>query len=146
MPKLAETLIDILSEAPFQGQHIIVPENGDGFKYRGETILTTVLAFSLRVLGGKLLEQRKIVVDVPAKSALGDSFNVKVRAEKLPFVKDSPGHGRKRLYIALVNLLDNSMQIKEVPARDQLVEAEFKVTPSEKGSCTIRALILSGDG
>jgi len=33
----------------------IIQPNGQNIKYKGEALMTTILAFSLRVLGGKLL-------------------------------------------------------------------------------------------
>jgi hypothetical protein len=55
-------------------------------------------------------------------------FDVTVRAEKLSFVKDGPGT-RKRIFVALANLSDNSLTIKEASNADLKVECKFKVTP-----------------
>ena len=43
-------------------------------------LLTTILNFTLRVLGKKLQEKRQIVIDKPEREViLGDAFEIKVR-------------------------------------------------------------------
>ena len=81
-------------------------------------ILMSLLAFSLRVFGGKNEETRRMVTEVPsAPVSLGDSFSVTVKAEKLPFIKASP-HTRKRLFVCLVNTDSGAMQVQEVKNSD----------------------------
>ena len=77
-------------------------------------MLTTLINFSLRVLGGKLEEKRKISVETPDRPVqAGKDFTVTVRAEKLPFIREQ-GFSTRRPFIALVNLTDNSMQLQEM--------------------------------
>ena len=81
-------------------------------------ILMSLLAFSLRVFGGKNEETRRMVTEIPsAPVSLGDSFSVTVKAEKLPFIKASP-HTRKRLFVCLVNTDSGAMQVQEVKNSD----------------------------
>ena len=129
LPKLTETILDIFSEEPFQGQSSIKPANGDAFKFKGEQLLTTLINANLRVLGGKLEEKRKITVDTPDRPVkAGKDFQVTVRAEKLPFIREQ-GFSTRRPFIALVNLTDNSMQLQEMDLKSQLVEKKFKIKP-----------------
>ena len=55
----------MFSEEPFGGQGSITPASGAAFKFKGEQLLITLINFSLRVMGGKVYEQRKITVDTP---------------------------------------------------------------------------------
>lgn len=44
-------------------------------------LMTTILAFTLRVLGGPLLSKRKIIVDKPAKDIkAGEAFEIVVKS------------------------------------------------------------------
>ena len=131
LPKLTETILDAFSEAPFQGSGKITTASGETFKFKGEQLLTTLINFSLRVLGGKLEEKRKISVETPDRPVpAGKDFTVKVRAEKLPFIREQ-GFSTRRPFIALVNLTDNSMQLQEMDNKSQLIEKKFKVKPQE---------------
>jgi len=114
LPKLTETALEILSEAPFQGATTLAAASGSQIKFRGEMILTTLLAFQRRVMGGKPENRRNITIDAPKSVKFGDSFTVGVKAEKLPFVKDGPGVARRKFYIALVNMADNSMSLEAI--------------------------------
>ena len=71
-------------------------------------LVKTILDFNLRILGGKLLQKRNITVEVPEKISLGDAFEVTVRCERLPFFKDAPGAGKRKVYLTLINMNDKS--------------------------------------
>ena len=129
LPKLTETVLEILSEAPFQGQGTLATADGSQIKFRGEMILTTLLAFQRRILGGKPENRRKIEIEAPKSSTFGDSFSVSVRCEKLPFIKEAAGASRRRFYIALVNMADNSMHLEEISGQEATVEKKFKIMP-----------------
>ena len=53
LPRLTEILIQILGEAPFHGMGSI-PLKDSAMKFKSELLLTTILNFTLRVLGTKL--------------------------------------------------------------------------------------------
>lgn len=144
LPKLTETLIEILADKPFNGTSTISLEGRDSIKFKGELLLQTILNFTIRVLGGKLLQKRKICLSGPEKGAkFGDAFDVKVSCSKYPFVKET---GRKRIFVCLVNLADNSMHIQPANPDDAQVDKTFKIMPQPAGSCNFRAYVVSADG
>lgn len=99
----------------------LLKKDGPGIKYKSEMLMTTFLNFTLRVIGGKLQQRRKIVIEKPEKTIkLGDAFDIKVRCEKFAFFKDPPRP--RRVFVALVNLSDNSMQIQEGSPEEPLME------------------------
>lgn len=146
MPKLTETMLEILSETPFNASPTLPSASGSQFKFRGETILTTLLAFERRVLGGKPEHRRNITIEAPTSAKLNSSFTVSVKCEKLPFVKDGPGASRRSFYVALCNLGDNSMTLRAISGVEPSVEQKFTYTVKEKGDCSFRAFVVSGDG
>ena len=107
--KLAETLVEILGEAPFNGSPTLKTQEGQTFKYKGEVILTTLQAFVLKVIGGGLEENRKITVD--AQGSGNGAISVDVYATKIPGIIDEPHALRRRTFIALVDLANNSTQV-----------------------------------
>ena len=110
MPKLTETLLEGLSEKPFSGMSTYAPENGNGFKFKGENLMASIVDFARRLNGAKLLNKRKIKIEAPKAAKAGQSISVTVKAERLPYVNE--GHGpRKRVFIALVNGQDSSLQL-----------------------------------
>ena len=111
MPKLTESVLDILSADPFNGKNSLkIGENT--IKFKGEGMLMSTLDFVRRVKGVKLLEKRKITMSAPTKPVKsGASFDVTVRAEKHAFVKEAHGT-RKRIYVGLSNLSDNTMTLQ----------------------------------
>lgn len=54
LPKLTETMLEILCEAPFQGEATLSLPSGDAINFKGEMLLTTILSLTLRTLGGSL--------------------------------------------------------------------------------------------
>ena len=129
LPKLTETILEVFSQEPFGGHGSITPAGGAAFKFKGEQLLTTMINFSLRVLGGKLEEKRKIWVDTPDRPVpAGKDFTVTVRAEKLPFIREQ-GFSTRRPFVALINLTDNSMQLQEMDNKAQTIEKKFKIKP-----------------
>ena len=68
-PRLCECLLDILSQEPFNGKNETQIGEGKKFSYKGQLILTTILDFSRRVKGTKLLEKRNIVINPPASKS-----------------------------------------------------------------------------
>jgi len=145
LPKLTETLIEVLAEKPFNGKSVVTLDGKPDIKYKGEMLLQTILSFTLRVLGGKLMQKRKIAVEGPSKQVkLGDSFDVKVNFQKYPFVKEPSK--TKRIYICLANLADNSLHIQTGSPDDVQVEKTFKILPMPTGDCNFRAYVVSSDG
>lgn len=61
IPRLNETLFEVLGEGQFLGNSMLV-SNGTGYQYSCEKIITTLIAFSLRVLGGKIAPMFKITL------------------------------------------------------------------------------------
>jgi len=140
LPKLTDTLIEILAEAPFNGESSMTVGEGESFKFKGEMLLKTILAWSLRVLGGGLRQKRKISLEASENQ-------VTVRCEKLPFMKEDPHSSKLRTFVVLVDLSDNSMHIKEISKEDVVVETKFqiKATATEQKR-NFKAYVVSGDG
>lgn len=61
VPRLNETLIEILSEEPFQGAGMIVTEGGN-LRFSSDKIITSLTGFSLRLLGGSVEPEHKLNV------------------------------------------------------------------------------------
>ena len=146
LPKLTETLLSILAEAPFQGQSTLGETSEKRFTFKSELLLLTILAFTRLIKGTRIIEKRKISLVMPsAPVPFGDTITIGVRAEKLDFVKE--GHGaRKRIFIALVNLSDQSVMLQEAKNDEKMIDVKFKVMPQPKGTHLYRAYICSGDG
>ena len=140
LPKLTDTLLDIFAEEPFNGESSMTVGDGKSFEFKGEMLLTTILAWSLRVLGGGLRQKRKISLEALANQ-------VTVRCEKLPFLKEDPHSSKRRTFVVLVDQSDNSMHIKEISKEDAVVETKFQVkaTATEKKR-KFKAYVVSGDG
>ena len=116
LPKLTEVIIQILSETPFHGAGYIAVKGTAGFKFKGELLMTTILNFTLRVLGTKIQQKRKITMEKPANAdniKSGDKFDLTVRLQKYAFLKCHDGSDSRRIWIALVNLFDSSVQLQE---------------------------------
>ena len=146
LPKLTETLLEILSEEPFNGMGTLLIPNSSGFKYKSEKLLTSILAFTLRVLGGPLLQKRKILIEKPKTDIKsGDSFDITVKCGKHAFMKQE-AHSPRRIFICLVNVTDGSMYMQEGDPNEPMVETKFKVMPLPSGSYNFRAYVCSGDG
>ena len=112
MPKLTEILIQILSDSPFHGVGSILVKDSTSMKFKGEMLLTTILNFTLRVLGTKLTQKRKVTIERVGDSEVkaGEKFEVMVRIQKFAFLKKND-HGKpRRIWLALVNMLDSSVQ------------------------------------
>lgn len=140
LPKLIDTVLEILCEAPFNGEASLSAPNGDKYKFKGESILKTVLAFTLRVLGGRLQQKRKISIET-------NGPKVSVTCEKLPFLKEDPHSGKRRSFIALVNTADYSMYVQEISSSDVKVTKDFKMKEGKAdGENQFKAFVVSGDG
>lgn len=144
LPKLTETLLDILCDEPFNGQSIYVPQSHDGFKFKGESLMTSFLAYMRQVNGAKLLNKRNITIIAPEDALFGD-VSIKVVAERLPFVKEPHGT-RKRVFVALCNTLDGSMYVQEDLNDTPRLMKTFKIKSTTKGKANFRAYVVSGDG
>ena len=59
IPRLNETLFEVLGESPFLGNSNMV-SHGTGYKYSCEKLITTLIAFTLRALGGKIAPMFKV--------------------------------------------------------------------------------------
>lgn len=121
LPKLTEVIIQILSGTPFHGVGYIAVKGTEGFKFKGEMLMTTILNFTLRVLGTKLQQKRKITIDKPANAdniKSGDKFDLTVRLQKYAFVKMNDGSESRRIWVALVNLFDSSVQLQEADPKE----------------------------
>lgn len=73
--------------------------------------MTSILAYTRQVTGSKLISKRKMQISAPKTAKAGQSFSVTVKADRLPYLaNDGPGT-RKRVFIALVNGADSSLQL-----------------------------------
>ena len=149
LPKLTEVIIQILSEAPFHGVGYLPVKGATGFKFKGEMLMTTILNFTLRVLGTKLQQKRKITMDKPANAdniKSGDKFDITVRLQKYAFLKTNDGSDSRRIWVALVSLFDSSVQLQEADPKELDDSKKFSVTASAEGEQSFRAYVISGDG
>ncbi len=107
--------------------------------------MTSILAYTRQVTGAKLLSKRKMQISAPKTAKAGQSFSVTVKADRLPYVNE--GHGtRKRVFIALVNGADSSVQLQEALNADPSVSKSFQVVSEGSGSVSLKAYVVSGDG
>lgn len=143
LPKLTDTLVEILSEAPFNGEKELATAKGDKIKFKGETLVKTILNFTIRVLGGRLQQKRKIRVETKGTE-------VTVTCEKLPFVREDSHSSKRRDFIMLTNQADFTMQIFEIPSISESVTKKFKINPATEGDDSgenkCKAFVVSGDG
>ena len=142
LPKLVTTLIEILGDAPFNGESTMQNKNDEGkpINFKSEMILKTILAWTISVLGGSLHQKRKISLEASANE-------VSVRCEKLPFLKQENSSSIPRTFVALVNLTDDSMYIQEISKDDAIVVAKFKIkVGAAEGKRNFKAYVMSGDG
>ncbi len=86
--------------------------------------MTSILGYTRQVNGAKLLAKRKIQITAPKTAKAGQSFSVTVKADRLPYVLEGPG-ARKRVFIALVNGADSSLQLMEAQNDDPSVSRTF---------------------
>ena len=120
-----------------------------GFKFKGEMLMTTILNFTLRVLGTKLQQKRKIDIDKPANAdniKSGDKFDLNVRLQKYAFIKTNDGSDSRRIWIALVSLIDSSVQLQEADPKELDISKKFSVTACAEAEQSFRAYVISGDG
>ena len=143
IPKLTETLLEILAEKPINDPTIKL-ESGTTFKYKSEALLTTLLAFTLKVIGGSNDECRKLSCDVLKSHGL----EVQVIATKIPGIIIDEHTARRRTYMALVDLSNNQMQMMEISTGAGQVLNTFKVaaTTESEGKRSFRAYIVTGNG
>ena len=111
VPRLNETLFEIMSEAPFKGEVSLVTGSEPIF-FKPEMFITSITAFTLRVMEEKIINRRKITFtgEVAGVSSmepvrLEDLLTIKVNIEKLPFMKVP--ESKHRVYVALVNQTTN---------------------------------------
>ena len=112
LPRLNETLFEVLGDDPFQGQGMLV-SNGTSYTYSGEKLFTNVVAFTLKVLGGKIIPRYKLsfatrVDGEPATEPIrrGDLLTIDVTCERLTHQTESNNSDKtksRRVFLALVN-------------------------------------------
>ena len=107
VPRLNETLFEILQEAPFKGE-VALTSGSEPMYIKQEAIVTSITAFTLRLMEQKVVNRRKItftgeVSGVSATEAIrvGDLLTVNMKIEKLPHIKVHESH--RKVYAALVN-------------------------------------------
>lgn len=126
-----------------------------GFSYRGEAIITSILAYTLKTLGGKLEPRRKLSIQkawvdgIPVTDPIrvGDILTVTVKSERLPHAKkadlESPD---RRTFMALVNYATDQVMIEEISPTEETVELDFKLVLRERGKNSFRVYVFTGDG
>ena len=142
-------IIQILSGTPFHGVGYIAVKGTEGFKFKGEMLMTTILNFTLRVLGTKLQQKRKITMNKPANAdniKAGDKFDLTIHLQKYAFLKTLDGSESRRIWIALVSLIDSSVRLQEADPKELEVSKTFSVTASAEEEQSFRAYVISGDG
>lgn len=87
-------------------------KDSTAMKFKGEMLLTTILNFTLRVLGTKLAQKRKVTIEREGESEVkaGEKFEVNVRIQKFAFLKKNDIGKPRRIWLALVNMHDSSVQ------------------------------------
>ena len=113
IPRLNETLFEVLSEGSFRGNSVIIADGAAGFQYSCEKLIMSLIAFSLRVLGGRIAPMFKVtltskVEGIPVNDPIRvrDLLTVDVKCEKLPDVVHYQSLAEKkdrRFFMALVN-------------------------------------------
>lgn len=149
IPKLNDTLFEVLADDPFKGQNTLTYAGGVPFSFRGEALLTSICADAREILGHKNQQRRKITFELkvdgvassePAK--VGDLLTVNVTAEKLAFLKDS----KHRAFMALVNQTTEQVAVDEVSATEKTINKKFLHKLTQKGKNQLRVYVFSGDG
>lgn len=113
IPRLNETLFEILSEEPFQGVGFLLTEGG-AVRYSGEKIITSLVGFSLQILGGKVVPEYKVSLSCRVEGIephdsirAGDLLTVDVNCERLHHESVAQKGGdtqyNSRVFMALVN-------------------------------------------
>ena len=119
VPRLNETIYEILSEPPFKGEVSLVTGSGEPIFIKPEMFITSITAFTLRVLEQKSIQRRKITFngEVAGVSAtepirVDDLLTINVNIEKLPFLK-AP-ESKHKVFVACVNQSTNQVMIDEI--------------------------------
>ena len=89
LPRLNDTIFEIMGEAPFQGMGALVGQAGP-YRFSGERLVTSIVTFTLRVLGGQIIPKYKLslatrVDGIPQTEPIrvNDVLTVDVTCEKL---------------------------------------------------------------
>ena len=150
VPRLNETLFEILSEPPFKGEVALV--TGDEPIYiKPEMFITSITAFTLRVLEQKPIQRRKITftgevagVSTMEPVRVDDLLTINVNIEKLPFMKCA--ESKHRVYIACVNQSTNQVMIDEIEPSLAQDKRKFLVKMRQAGKNKFKVYIFGGDG
>ena len=156
VPRLNETLFEILSEAPFQGTGMIMTPGG-GFRFSGEQIVTSLVGFSLRVLGGKVEPEHKVSlncyvdgIDPNDSIRVGDLLTIDATCERLHYdVAASQVDGKQgsgRAWMALVNFSTDQLVLEEVALDETVTKRSFKLMLRQRGRNAFRILVFRGSG
>ena len=89
LPRLNDTLFEILGDAPFQGMGVLMGQAGP-YRFSGERLITSIVTFTLRVLGGQIIPKYKLTLaarvdGIPQTEPIrvNDVLTVDVTCEKL---------------------------------------------------------------
>ena len=137
VPRLNETLFEILGEAPFQGTGMIMTPGG-GFRFSGEQIITSLVGFSLRLLGGKVEPEHKVSlncyvdgIDPNDSIRAGDLLTIDATCERLhDGVSASQVEGKQssgRAWMALVNTSTDQVVLEEISLDEKVTKRSFKM-------------------
>ena len=151
VPRLNETIFEILSEEPFKGESAIVTGSGEPMFIKPEYLITTITAFTLKLLNEKIIQRRKIAFtgEVAGVSALEsirveDLLTINVSIEKLPFMKVP--ESKHKVFIALVNQTTNQVMIDEIEPSLAKDTRKFMVRMRQPGKNKFKAYVFGGDG
>ena len=157
IPRLNETIIEILSEEPFQGTGMLMTEGG-AIRFSSEKIIVSLTGFALRLLGGKVEPEHKISlacrvdgIDPNEAIRVGDLLTIDVNCERLIHETAAQTEGGtdrlgNRLFMGLVNFATEQMVIEEVNMDEKVKERSFKMMLRQRGRNKFRAYVFRGDG
>ena len=150
VPRLNETLFEILSEAPFKGEVAITTGSEPMFICQ-EALVKAISTFTLRVMEKKAVNRRKITFtgEVSGVSAtepirIGDLLTLNVKIEKLAHMKVP--ESTHRVYVALVNQTTNQIMISEIEPSLQKDTRKFQTQMRQKDKNKFIAYVFGADG
>ena len=150
VPRLNETLFEILQEAPFKGE-VALTSGSEPMYIKQEAIVTSITAFTLRLMEQKVVNRRKItftgeVSGVSATEAIriGDLLTVNMKIEKLQHMKVP--ESKRKVYAALVNQTTNQIMISEIEPSLKNDTRKFQTQMRQKDKNKFVAYVFGADG
>ena len=150
VPRLNETIIEILQEEPFKGEASIVT-GGEPIFFKPEMVITSISAFTLRVMEQTIVQRRKITFtgEVAGVSAtepirVNDLLTITVNIEKLPFMKLA--ESKHKVFVALANETTNQVMIDEIEPSLAKDKRKYMVNMRQPGKNKFKAYVFCVDG